>query len=97
MSRLELAMALRNTAATVMADAAPGSQPYIDALAVMRHADDLDRPISQTAIVAGLGGEHVRITLIGVHVPADAVRIESAPVARPWRPVAPERIDVRHE
>lgn len=96
MNRLELAEAMRRTASIVITEEY-GSRANADALAVMRYADELDRPITQTAIVAGLGGQNVLVRLTGVHVPASAVQVDTAPVGGAWRPVAPERIDVRHE
>jgi len=96
MSRAEIARAMRNVAGWVMAEEW-GSAANADALVVMRYADELDRPIAQTAIVAGLGGQNVLVRIAGLHVPASTVQVDTAPVGGSWRPVAPERIDVRHE
>ena len=96
-SRAELAEALRKVASWVITEEW-GSAANSAALLVMRHADEIDRPIAQTAIVAGLGGQEVLVRIAGMYVPDNAVQVDTRP--RPtdsWRPVAVERIDVRHE
>jgi len=96
MTRAEIAEALRYTASMVMVEDL-GSHANSKALIVMRYADEIDRPITQTAIVIQLGGQNVLIRLAGVHVPAADVQVDTAPVGGSWRPVGAERIDVRHE
>ncbi len=94
---LELAEALRRTAGIVMAEEY-GSRATADALLVMRHADTLDRPCEQTAIVVTHRGEQLLVRLAGVHVPASAVQVDDRPhQASTWRPIPAERVDVRHE
>lgn len=94
---LELAEALRRLAGVVLAEEV-GTQRAADALLVMRHADTIDRPCVQTAIVITHRGEQLLVRLSGVHVPAAAVTVDDRPhQSATWRPIPAERIDVRHE
>ena len=94
---LELAEALRRTAGIVLSEEY-GSRATEDALLVMRHADTIDRPVVQTAIVVTHRGEQLLVRLAGVHVPAAAVTVDDRPhQTATWRPIPTERIDVRHE
>lgn len=94
---LDLAEALRRTAGIVMAEEY-GSRATADALLVMRHADTLDRPCEQTAIVVTHRGEQLLVRLAGVHVPAASVQVDDR-VGLPstWRPIPDAWVDVRHE